>query len=193
MPRLTTLALTNPRLTALLLGALTALGFEPLELWPLALLALAGLIALLRAAPSRKAAFQLGWCFGLGQFALALNWVATAFTYQADLPMWLGWVAVALIGCYLALYPALAVLLAWHARSRVLAVIPALAAAWIVTEWLRGWVLTGFPWNPLGALLLGPFEQPGAARLAPYLGTYGLSGLAVLFAGLWYAGLIQFR
>ena len=75
MPRLTTLALINPRLTALLLGALTALGFEPLELWPLALLALAGLIVLLRAAPGRKAAFQLGWCFGLGQFALALNWV----------------------------------------------------------------------------------------------------------------------
>ena len=193
MPRLTTLALINPRLTALLLGALTALGFEPLELWPLALLALAGLIVLLRAAPGRKAAFQLGWCFGLGQFALALNWVATAFTYQADLPMWLGWVAVVLIGCYLALYPALAVLLAWHARGRVVAVIPALAAAWIVTEWLRGWVLTGFPWNPLGALLLGPFEQPGAARLAPYLGTYGLSGLAVLFAGLWYAGLLHFR
>ena len=192
MPRLAGLALTYPRLAALLLGVISALGFEPIALWPLALLALAALIALLRAAPTRKAAFQLGWCFGLGQFALALNWIPTAFTYQAEMPAWLGWIGELGLAAVLAVFPALAGMVAWHARSRLIALIPALAGAWIITEWLRGWVLTGLPWNPLGAVLLGPFDHVGAARWLPWLGTYALSGLAVLLAGTWLLGLAKF-
>ena len=193
MPRLADLALKHPCWAALLLGAGSALGFEPLALWPLTLLGLAGLIALIGQAPTRRAALLLGWSFGLGQFALGLNWIATAFTFQAALPAWLGWIAVMLIGCFLAIYPALAVLAAWHARARPLALVLALAGAWALTEWLRGWLFTGFPWNPLGAVLLGPFEQPGAARLLPWLGTYALAALTVLFAGMWLTGLTKFR
>ena len=177
----------------MLLGAGSALGFEPFALWPLTLLACAALIALLQAAPTRKQAAGLGWCFGLGQFAVSLNWLPTAFTFQAALPVWLGWIAVLLIAAYLALYPALAALIAWHARIRTAALVLALAGAWTLAEWLRGSLLTGFPWNPLGAVLLGPFEHPGTARLVPWLGTYALSALAVLFAGLWHAGLSRFR
>lgn len=193
MSRLTDLALRYPRLSALALGVVSALGFEPLALWPLALLATAGLLALLVAAPSRSRAFLLGWCFGLGQFALGLNWIATAFGYQAAMPAWLGWVGVLGASAYLAIYPGLAMLAAWHARAKLTALIPALAGSWIVAEWLRGWLFTGFPWNPLGAVLLGPFDAVGAARLLPWLGTYALSGLAALFAALWYAGLTRFR
>lgn len=193
MPRLSDIALNSPRLSALLLGVISALGFEPVALWPLALLALAGLLALLVRAPTRQAAFTLGWSFGLGQFSLALNWIATAFGFQAAMPAWLGWIAVLGISAYLAVYPGLALLAAWHFRARLAALVPALAASWILAEWLRGWVLTGFPWNPLGAVLLGPFDTVGAARLLPWLGTYALSGLAALFAGLWYTGLTRFR
>ena len=193
MPRLASLALKYPRAAALLLGVISALGFEPLALWPLALLALAALIVLLRAAPSRKAAFGLGWSFGFGQFALALNWIPTAFTYQAEMPAWLGWIGELGLAAVLAAFPALAGLAAWQARSRLIALIAALAGAWIITEWLRGWVLTGLPWNPLGAVLLGPFDHVGAARWLPWLGTYALSGVAVLMAGMWLLGLIKFR
>ena len=193
MSRAVALALNNPRLAALLLGTGSALGFEPLALWPLALLACAALLALLQDAPTRKQAALLGWCFGLGQFAVGLNWIATAFTYQAAMPVWLGWLAVVLVAGYLAVYPALAVLAAWHARAQSAALVLALAGAWIITEWLRGWVFTGFPWNPLGAVLLGPFEHPGAARALPWLGTYALSGLAVVLAGIWQVGLRNFR
>ena len=56
----------------------------------------------------------LGWAFGFGQFVVGLNWIATAFTYQAAMPAWLGWVAVVLLSVYLALYPALATGLAWR-------------------------------------------------------------------------------
>ena len=193
MPRLIDLALNRPRLTALMLGAVSAFGFEPWALWPLTLLACAALIALLQAAPTRKQALLLGWCFGLGQFALGLNWLATSFTYQAAMPAWLGWIAVVLSACYLAVYPAMATFAAWHARASNAALVAALAGTWIVAEWLRGWVFTGFPWNPLGAILLGPFEQPGAARALPWLGTFALSGLAMLLAGLWQIGLARYR
>ena len=51
-----------------------------------------------------------------------------------------------------------------------------------VAEWLRGWVFTGYAWNPLGVVLLGGFDSPGLAVFAPWLGTYALSGLAALIA-----------
>ena len=103
--------LARPRLAALLCGALSATGFPPLHLWPVALLAMGGFIALVRHAPDRKSAFVRGWLFGLAHFTLANNWIATAFTYQAEMPAWLGWLAVPLLSLYLALYPALAALL----------------------------------------------------------------------------------
>jgi apolipoprotein N-acyltransferase len=193
LPRLFDLALKYPRFSALLLGVVSALGFEPVALWPLGLLAMAGMLALLVQAPSRRCAFLLGWCFGFGQFSLGLNWIAEAFGYQAAMPAWLGWIGVLGLSAYLAVYPGLALLAAWHFRARLTALVAALAASWIVTEWLRGWVFTGFPWNPLGSVLLGPFDAVGAARLLPWLGTYALSGLAALFAGLWYVGLTRFR
>lgn len=193
MPRALHFAAARPRWAALLLGALASLGFEPLALWPLTLLGLAGLMALIEQAPTRRDAALIGWSFGVGHFCIGLNWIATAFTYQAAMPAWLGWVAVILLSLYLAVWPALAALIGWHARRRPLALVLALGGAWTFSEWLRSWVFTGFPWNPLAATLLGPFEYPGAARLAPWLGTYALSGLAVLFAGMWWRGLAAVR
>ncbi len=103
----------NPRSLAPILGVLVACGFEPLKLWPLALLALALLIELIARAPSARRAALIGWLFGLGLFTLGNNWIATAFTYQAAMPAWLGWFAVAGLAAFLAIYPALAALGAW--------------------------------------------------------------------------------
>lgn len=177
---------SHPRKLALLLGALAATGFEPLRLWPLALLALAGLIELVSRAASLRQALLLGWLFGAAHFSIGNNWIATAFTYQADMPAWMGWIAVVGLSLYLAVWPALAAGLAWRlGRANYAALVTAFAGAWIVTEWCRGWIFTGFPWNPLGALALGPFDRPGLASLAPWLGTYALSGLVVMLAGAW--------
>lgn len=186
---LLTFAFAHPGKLALLLGALAASGFQPLALWPLALLAMAGLIELIARAPSSRQAARLGWLFGIGHFTLGNAWIATAFTYQAKMPGWLGWLAVAGLSLYLAVYPALAAMGGhWLGRSGRLALAFGFSASWIVAEWLRGWVFTGFAWNPFGVILLGPFDSPGLARLLPWLGTYALSGLAVLLAGgLWLA------
>lgn len=187
-------ALNHPRKLALLLGLLSACGFQPVGLWPLALLALAGLIELIGRAPDWKRAALLGWLFGVGHFSLGNNWIATAFTYQAAMPAWLGWCAVVLLALYLTVYPMLAVLGAWRlGRANYAALVLSFAGLWIVTEWLRSWVFTGFAWNPLGLLLLGPFDRTGAALLARVFGTYGLSGLAVMLAGSWLIALRRGR
>ena len=96
-------------LAALLLGALSALAFQPVAWWPLMPLAFAILCDLVDRAPRLRGALAIGWLFGLGQFCVGLNWIATAFTYQAAMPAWLGWVAVVLLSLYLAVYPMLAV------------------------------------------------------------------------------------
>jgi apolipoprotein N-acyltransferase len=134
----------------------------------------------LEQAPSMRSALARGWWFGMGQFVLGLNWIATAFTYQAAMPAWLGWVAVIGLSMFLALYVGLAAALAralpWTGAPRVLA----LAAFWMLGEWLRGWVLTGFAWNPLGAAWLA---LPGLRQLAQYGGALSLSAIMVLAGG----------
>ena len=190
--RLGTFALSHPRWSALLLGALAACGFQPLRLWPLTILCIAALIELVARAPGWRQAALIGWLFGWSHFTVGDNWIATAFTYQANMPAWLGGIAVMLLSLYLAVYPALAVLAAWllarWCRARAGAILPGvgllLIPCWIVSEWLRAWVFTGFPWNPLGVALLGGFETPGLAMLTPWIGTYGLSGLLVALAAL---------
>ena len=167
-------------LFAFLAGLMTALGFEPIGLWPLTLIGFAWLMWLLQHARRMRRALALGWWFGVGQFVLGLNWIATSFTYQSAMPAWLGWVSVVLLSLYLAIYPAMATGLAWrYGRTDRLAFVFLFAAAWIVTEWLRATMFTGFAWNPVGVALL----PTAAARLASILGTYGLSGVTVLIAG----------
>lgn len=186
----------RPIVAALLLGLIAALGFQPLGLWPLALVGMAGFMALLSRAGTTKQAALWGWLFGVAHFTLGNNWIATAFTYQANMPPILGWAAVPLLSLYLAVYPAIAAGGA-HWLMRKLgqarpswALVPVFAGTWIVSEWLRSWVFTGYSWNPFGMILLGDFDSPGLAMVAPWLGTYALSGLAVLLAG---AGLMLLR
>lgn len=176
----------HPRKLALALGALAATGFQPLQLWPLTLGAFALLIELLAHAETRRRAFVLGWLFGLGHFSIGMNWLATAFSYQSEMPVWLGGFAVVGLAAVLAVFPGLAALGGWLlGKGHRGALILAFAASWIVAEWLRGWVLTGFPWNPLAAITLQSEANPGLAFLAKGLGTYALSGLVVLLAGAW--------
>jgi apolipoprotein N-acyltransferase len=190
MDRLTALVEARPRLAALAFGLLAATGFPPLSLWPLTLIAMGGFAWLALTAPTVRRAALYGWLFGVAHFTLANNWIATAFTYQAEMPAVLGWVAVPLLALYLAVYPALAAGVArWLGKGMSRAWFAALVAGcWIVAEWLRSWVFTGYAWDPLGLALLGPWDRPGLAATLPWLGTYALSGLVVLLgAGLWFA------
>ncbi len=176
----------HPDVTLLLLGALAALGYPPLGLWPVAIAAMGAFALMVADSPSIGIAAKRGWLFGVAHFTVTNNWIATAFTYQAEMPPALGWLAVPLLSLYLAVYPGIA---AGLAKALVRngsgpAFAPALGASWILGEWLRSWVFTGYSWGPFSLALMGPWDRPGFGALLPFAGTYALSGMAVCAAAL---------
>jgi len=184
-----------PKLSALVFGVAAATGFPPIGFWPVTLIAMAGYAWLVFHAPNWKAAGLRGWFFGMGHFTLANNWIATAFTFQDNMPHALGWLAVPLLSIYLAVYPAIGAIAAKLLQRRMALAwfAPLFAGCWSISEWLRSWVFTGFAWDPLGLSMLGGFERPGIALLLPWLGTYALSGFVVLIAVILLTLLVRRR
>jgi apolipoprotein N-acyltransferase len=117
-----------------------------------------------------------GWCFGFGYFVAGLYWIGYAFMVDAKNFGWLLPIAVTGLPAYLALYTALGFALARALWTRGPLRILALALALAVAEWLRGHLLTGFPWNAFGYALTGPLVLAQAAAL---FGLWGLTFLAV--------------
>jgi len=164
---------------AVVLGGLAALALPPIGLVPLLAVSFTGLVWLCDGAARRRAVFWVGWWFGLGFFVAGLYWIGVAFLVDAARFGWMIPFAVVGLSAYLAIFCGLATLgarlVAPSGAGRVLA----LAAAWTVAEWLRGTVLTGFPWNLVGSAwtVSDAMLQPAAA-----IGAYGLSLLTVLAA-----------
>jgi apolipoprotein N-acyltransferase len=125
---------------------------------------------------SFRRAAGAGWWFGFGYFLLGLFWIGEAFLVEADKFGWLMPFAVLILPAGLALFTAAAVGSArviWPAGfARVLV----LAVALSIAEWLRGHVLTGFPWNVLGYALTWPLSLMQSASV---LGVYGLTLICV--------------
>lgn len=163
-------------LLALILGGIATLGFAPYGLWPLTLLSLTGLFALAAPQTVRRAAW-LGWLFGFAHFASGVYWVYISTHVYGGASAWLGAALGLSLFAYLALYPALvlgaaAALQLWQRPAGWLGV-PAL---WLLSELLRGWVYSGFPWLSLGYVAL---DTP-LAKMAPLIGVHGLSALLLL-------------
>ncbi|MCW4463394.1 apolipoprotein N-acyltransferase [Sphingomonas sp. BT-65] len=183
--------LPRPRLIALVAGATSATAFAPLDWWVVGLICFAILLRLTHEAPTLRQALLRGWLFGLGHFTVGNNWIQHAFDYQDKMPPALGYLAVVLLSLYLAVYPAIAMGLAWRfgrmgatlLRRPDLPFVLVAGAAWTVAEYLRGVMFTGYPWNPLGVIWL---KLPGVAQIAAFTGTYALSGLTVVVAGTLY-------
>ena len=171
----------RPAFLSLLLGAVAATGFAPLEFWPLLLVGLAGWAWLVHRAASLKGALWLGYAWGVGHFTVNNNWFQHAFDFQDAMPPELGYFAAVALALYLAVYPAMAAGIAWRFRGAKPDAAFALAfgAAWIATEYLRAVLFTGYAWNPLGVAWV---PIAGVARLSAWIGTYALSGLTVVAA-----------
>ncbi|TKB49481.1 apolipoprotein N-acyltransferase [Ferrimonas sediminicola] len=166
-------------LAALLCGAVSPFAFAPYQLSLLLLPALMGLLWLSEGQSPRRSAL-LGWSYGFGLFAHGIAWVHVSIDNFGGLPLPVSLLLMALLASYLALFPALALGLLgrfWPGDNgrRVLA----FSALWLVSEWLRGKLLTGFPWLWLGySQVDGPL-----APLASSLGALGLGWLLALMAG----------
>ncbi len=175
----------RPRLTdalALLAGALTPLAFAPFDLWPLAILAPALLLHTWRDAAPRRAAWR-GFLFGVGLFGLGTSWVYVSMERFGGVAPPLAALLTTLFTLFLALFPA-AVGALWArlkgphpGATALLALFPAL---WLLAEWIRGMIFTGFPW-----LLLGyAHSDTPLSGLFPITGVYGISLITAFLAGL---------
>jgi len=173
----------------LLAGAGLPLAFSPVDFFPLAVFMPAILFYFwLQSSP--RQAFIIGYLFGVGFFGAGVSWVAVSFYRFGSMGMALSVAATLLFVLFLALFPAL---LGWISRRYfsalgerryLLLLVPAL---WVFFEWVRGWILTGFPWLNLGysqtdSLLVG---------VVPVLGVYGTSWVVALSAGLLVYALVS--
>jgi apolipoprotein N-acyltransferase len=169
---------------AALAGATSLVSFEPLGWWPLQFLSLAWLFYQVGMGSSVRRATLLGWAFGFGWSVAGMYWLYIALNRFGGLPAILAAIAIALLGLYMGLFGAFAAgVAAWLRRRWSLPVasflLVALPVTWGISEWMRGWLFTGFPWAASGyahnAAPLGGF--------APIVGVYGIGVLAALCAG----------
>ena len=169
---------------AALCGVLAAGALPPLYAFPLLLPAFCGALWLLGGKTSGRQAALIGWAFGTGHFAAGLYWVGIAFLVDAPRFGWAMPFAVAGLAAGLALFPALSFWLTWLAARRFGLTGPAglfaFAAAWLIGEGLRAWILTGFPWNLIGSVWA---FSPAMLQPAAYGGVWLLSLMTVLAAG----------
>jgi apolipoprotein N-acyltransferase len=166
---------------ALLAGALSTLTMAPFHAWPVLFLTFPVLVWLIDGAGAGRwrgvpAAAWTGWWFGLGYFVVGLYWIGYAFLVDAETFAWLMPFAVLGLPAYLALFTAIGFALARLLWTRDSARILALAIGLTVGEWLRGHVLTGFPWNTFGYALSEPLAL---AQTASLIGLWGMTFLAV--------------
>jgi apolipoprotein N-acyltransferase len=166
---------------ALAAGALSALAMAPFNAWPVLFLTFPVAVWLIDGAGAGRlggipAAAMAGWWFGLGYFVPGLYWIGYAFLVDASTFAWLLPFAILGLPAYLALFTALGFALARLIWTRDASRVIALAASLTLGEWLRGHMLTGFPWNTFGYALTEPLAL---AQTASLIGLWGLTFLAV--------------
>ncbi len=167
----------------LIVPAFSPTGFSPLEFFPLGTVALSILFWLWHAINKREAAW-LGFYFGLGLFGAGIGWIYIALHDYGGMSPLLAVLATALFAAFLSLFPALTGYIQAQLSAplwmRLTLIMP---AAWILLEWLRGMIFTGFPWLVMGYTQVSATRSPLAAY-APVLGVYGVSLMMAISAGL---------
>ncbi len=126
-----------------------------------------------------RQAFLMGWLAGLGYFGLSTWWIGEPFLVDAAIYGWMAPFAVVLMGGGLALFWGLAGLAYRALRPRSAWKVLVFAGVFAAAEWLRGHILTGFPWN-----LVGEAWRAGSApsQAAAVVGVYGLTWITLALA-----------
>ncbi|HZQ13981.1 MAG TPA: apolipoprotein N-acyltransferase [Pseudolabrys sp.] len=166
---------------AFVAGAGSALAMAPVNFWPIMFLTFPVLVWLVDGSAAGRysgtwRAAGAGWCFGFGYFLAGLYWTGYAFLVDAKTFGWLLPVAVGGLPAVLGVYGAIALFAARLIWVRGPARILALAATLTVSEWLRGHLFTGFPWNAFGYALTEPLALAQSISL---VGIWGLTFVAV--------------
>jgi apolipoprotein N-acyltransferase len=182
MNRMLIQAMANQKhLKCVILGAFSALAMPPVDAWWVLFftvpMALAGFEN--EKQSSNRRIFGLGWCFGLGYFVAALHWIAFAFFINLG-DIWMMPIAIGALASGMALFWASAILCGTALAKRGFPLFLALPLNMGLFEWIRGNILTGFPWAAFGQSADG---MGGVEQLAAVMGMTGLT----LFIWLWAA------
>lgn len=161
---------------ALVAGLAFSLSLAPYYLWPIALFSPMVLYAILKRESSAKRAFWIGQSYGFGLWAVGGFWLYNSIH---EYGMVSSAMALAMIGAMAFIMGLFHAVMAWL-FVRFMGRQPlAFAGLWVVQEWMKTWFLTGFPWLFVGYAFT---EQTWVQGLAPVLGVFGVSFVAVLFA-----------
>ncbi len=168
---------------SLLAGAATVFAFAPFGAWPMQLICLALLTHLFLNTTRARDAFLLGWSFGAASILAGTHWLYVSLHVYGEMAAGLAAIAVVLLAASLGLLYGLALWVAsWaavrasHTAFSAIAILP---ACWMLADWTRGWIFTGFSWIATGyAHTDSPF-----AGYAPLIGVYGVGWLATIVAG----------
>lgn len=171
--------------TVFLAGCLLPLAFAPVNFYLLAVLSPAVLFYFFLFATPRQAAW-LGWSFGLGYFAVGVSWVYVAIHVFGSSSIITAVLLTSIFICILAAYIALQGYLSvffirkFQVKNEVVILLVVFPFFWVLLEWIRGWLFTGFPWINLGYSQTESFLSGYAA----VSGVYGISLLLALSASL---------
>jgi len=163
-----------PRLVALGLGAIFALGQPPIDLWWAALVALVSVFCLVSGAETPRNSSWLGWVFGTGYFAVSLHWILEPFQVDAAATGWMAPFALIGLAAGLALFWAAAF---WIGRKVHTGILP-IALVWGCVELARAYVLTGFPWGLVGYV----WSTTPTVLWHSVIGPHGLTLVTLLLA-----------
>jgi apolipoprotein N-acyltransferase len=159
---------------AVLLGAFTVQGFAPYYLFWLPWLSLAVLLWLWQQASTAGQVFKLGMAFGIGLYCVGIYWIYISLHDFGGMPWWFAGFSTFCLCAFMALFPALSGYLAKR-LGKLLWTAPIL---WALSDWVRSWIFTGFPWLTLG------YSQAPSSPLAGYLPVIGVYGVSALTAGV---------
>jgi apolipoprotein N-acyltransferase len=183
-------------IAAFVAGAVTLFALPPFSVVPALWLAFPPLIWMLDGCKTRFAAGLTGWAFGFGFFATGIYWITNAFYVDTETFGAIAMPAVMALAAAIGLFMTVIAVITHiipppddddmpDDRVAVMALrIVLFAAAWTLMEWLRSWIFTGFPWNPMAAVWSETATPIGVPiiQITPLIGTYGLSFLTVLAA-----------
>ncbi|MEL7254379.1 MAG: apolipoprotein N-acyltransferase [Pseudomonadota bacterium] len=166
------------------LGGIAALGQAPFGLWPVTVIAIGLFFAILRNTQSAKHATGLGWAAGAGYFAVALMWLVEPFLVDVARHGWIAPIALSAACAGFGFYWAITGWITFIFRGQAIAFI----AAFVLTEFARGYVFTGFSWAQIGHVLI---DTP-LLHWSSFAGSWGLTALVAL-GGVGVAFLIEKR
>ena len=182
LQQLNTLPVWQQRVIALLAGCLVPLSFAPFNIWPLSLIALVIFALLIKNQPLKHVLWRC-WFFGVGMYGVGVSWIYVSISGFGGAPAPLAAFLVIIFVFFMAAFFSLPfyVFGRWFSHHK-LGLLIAFPASWLISEWLRTWLLTGFPWLFIG---YGDVNN-WLSGWAPVIGVMGLSLLSALTAS-WIA------